>query len=52
MTKKTLLKKESAAESGTKEQCNTEILLGKILEACRSIKQSVDDLAERLGGGY
>ena len=48
MTKKSQSKKEVA----TLPLENTEILLGKILEACREIKLSVDELARKFGGGY
>lgn len=56
MTKKQQPKKDT---TGFSKPHDTEILLGKILEACMevkksadSIKKSVDALAERFGGGY
>lgn len=55
MTKKLQSKKEVAAlppENPVEVKCNTEILLEKILEACREIKLSVDELARKIGGGY
>lgn len=51
MTKKVQSKKE-VVENTVETQCNTEILLEKILEACREIKLSVDELARKFGGGY
>lgn len=63
MTKKVQSKKETAVlpptatptlppENPAEVQCNTEILLEKILEACREVKLSVDELARKFGGGY
>ena len=55
MTKKLQTKKEVAAlplDNTVETKCNTEILLEKILEACREIKHSVDELARKFGGGY
>ena len=55
MTKKLQNKKEVAPlplENTVETKCNTEILLEKILEACREIKLSVDELARKFGGGY
>lgn len=51
MTKKVQSKKE-VVENTVETPCNTEILLEKILEACREIKLSVDELARKFGGGY
>lgn len=63
MTKKVQSKKEAPtatpqlAPTATPENTveikgNTEILLERILEACREIKLSVDELARKFGGGY
>ena len=60
MTKKLQTKKEVATVNNTslplentvKTEYNTDILLEKILEACREIKLSVDELARKFGGGY
>lgn len=55
MTKKLQSKKEVATpppENTVEAKYNTEILLEKILEACREIKISVDELARKFGGGY
>lgn len=55
MTKKLQSKKEVATlppENTVEVKYNTEILLEKILEACREIKISVDELARKFGGGY
>lgn len=55
MTKKSQTKKEVAPlplENTVETNYNTDILLEKILEACREIKLSVDELARKFGGGY
>lgn len=55
MTKKLQSKKEVATlppDNTVEVKYNTEILLEKILEACREIKISVDELARKFGGGY
>jgi hypothetical protein len=55
MTKKSQTKKEVATlplENTVEIKYNTDILLEKILEACREIKLSVDELARKFGGGY
>ena len=60
MTKKSQTKKEVATVNNTtlplentvETKYNTDILLEKILEACREIKLSVDELARKFGGGY
>ena len=55
MTKKSQTKKEVATlplENTVETKYNTDILLEKILEACREIKLSVDELARKFGGGY
>ena len=55
MTKKSQCKKEVATlplENTVEIKYNTDILLEKILEACREIKLSVDELARKFGGGY
>lgn len=55
MTKKLQTKKEVAQlplENTVETKCNTDILLEKILKACREIKLSVDELARKFGGGY
>lgn len=55
MTKKSQTKKEVATlplENTVEVKYNTDILLEKILEACREIKLSVDELARKFGGGY
>lgn len=55
MTKKLQTKKEVATlplENTVEIKYNTDILLEKILEACREIKLSVDELARKFGGGY
>ena len=55
MTKKSQIKKEVATlplENTVEIKYNTDILLEKILEACREIKLSVDELARKFGGGY
>lgn len=55
MTKKVQSKKEAptaAHENTVETNGNTEILLEKILEACREVKLSVDELARKFGGGY
>ena len=55
MTKKSQTKKEVATlppENTVEIKYNTDILLEKILEACREIKRSVDELARKFGGGY
>lgn len=55
MTKKSQPKKEVATlplENTVEIKYNTDILLEKILEACREIKLSVDELARKFGGGY
>lgn len=55
MTKKSQTKKEVATlplENTVEIKYNTDILLEKILQACREIKLSVDELARKFGGGY
>lgn len=55
MTKKSQPKKEVSTlplENTVEIKYNTDILLEKILEACREIKLSVDELARKFGGGY
>ena len=55
MTKKSQTKKEVATlplDNTVEIKYNTDILLEKILEACREIKLSVDELARKFGGGY
>lgn len=55
MTKKSQTKKEVATlplENTVETKYNTDILLENILEACREIKLSVDELARKFGGGY
>lgn len=60
MTKKSQTKKEVATVNNTslplentvETKYNSDILLEKILEACREIKLSVDELARKFGGGY
>ena len=55
MTKKLQTKKEVATlplENTVEIKYNTDILLEKILDACREIKLSVDELARKFGGGY
>ena len=55
MTKKLQTKKEVATlplENTVEIKYNTDILLEKILEACREIKLSVDELSRKFGGGY
>lgn len=55
MTKKLQTKKEVATlplDNTVEIKYNTDILLEKILEACREIKLSVDELARKFGGGY
>ena len=55
MTKKLQTKKEAATlplENTVETKYNTDILLENILEACREIKLSVDELARKFGGGY
>ena len=55
MTKKLQTKKEVATlplENTVEIKYNTDILLEKILQACREIKLSVDELARKFGGGY
>lgn len=55
MTKKLQTKKEVATlplENTVEIKYNSDILLEKILQACREIKLSVDELARKFGGGY
>ena len=55
MTKKSQTKTEVATlplENTVETKYNTDILLEKILDACREIKLSVDELARKFGGGY
>ena len=55
MTKKSQTKKEVATlplENTVEIEYKTDIILEKILEACREIKISVDELARKFGGGY
>lgn len=57
-SKKSQPKKETAGvavlppENTVEIKYNTDILLEKILSVCTDIKNSIDDLGKRFGGGY
>lgn len=56
--KKSQAKKETAGvavlppDNTVEIKYNTDILLEKILSVCQDIKNSIDDLGKRFGGGY
>ncbi len=58
MTKQTQSKKESAKPAEEKPRDNTDVLLrieallGKTIEACNEVRDSVDRLAKKFSGGY